>query len=179
MLDAADYAGIYHSSTRNSLSLVAEQDRLLLQYQGQAVPLERRTRDSFLVHHPDFALFLLEFSREGAQVDEAFHGSDRFVREGLHRSGHLSYSKLWESYVGHYRARNPELSNFRIAVRKGVLTLLNPWGNTEPLTPLSEGRFRIGSDRLTPETLEFSAMAGGRALRADYTGCPYYRTFEQ
>ena len=70
------------------------------------------------------------------------------------------------------------MSNFRIAVRKGVLTLLNPWGNTDPLVPVGDGRFRIGADPLSPETLTFSAVVEGQALRADYSGCPYYRTFE-
>ena len=56
--------------------------------------------------------------------------------------------------------------------------MLNPWGNSDPLVPVTGSRFRIGSDELSPETLEFSAVVDGRALRADYTGCPYYRTFE-
>ena len=79
--------------------------------------------------------------------------------------------------MGHYRARNPELSNFRIAVRKGDLTLLNTRGNTDPLVYLSGGRFRIGDDERNSETLEFSAKVEGQALRADYTSCPYCCTF--
>ena len=175
--DAADYAGTYHSST-GQFSIVAEGDSLPLKYKGESVPLERRTRNSFFAHHPDFSLALMEFSRDAEDVAEVFHGGEWYVRGSYPGPRRSSYPEEWASYVGHYRARNPELSNFRIAARKGVLTLLNPWSNTDPLVYLSDGRFRNGDDERSPETLEFSAIAEGRALRANYTGCPYYRTFE-
>ena len=175
--DAVEYAGAYTCSG-TLLVVVAKGEGLFLRYRGESVSLERRARGSFYVRHPDFALALLEFSREGEDVVGAFHGGDRYVREGYTGPKHFEYPEHWKRYLGHYRARNPELSNFRIAVRKGVLTLLNPWGNTEPLMPLTDRGFRIGADDLSPETLEFSAIADGQAMRADYTGCPYYRTFE-
>ncbi len=47
----------------------------------------------------------------------------------------------------------------------------NRWSRCEP------GLFRVGEDACSPETLRFTAIADGQALRADYSGCPYYRTF--
>lgn len=175
--DAEEYAGTYRSPT-GMLTLTADGGRLLLLHGGQSVALERRTRDCFYVPHPDFALAFLEFGRQDGQVVEAFHGGEWFAGQGYTGPTEFDHPPEWEAYVGHYRTRNPELSNFRIAIRKGQLTLLNPWGNTEPLTPLGNGSFRIGGDALSPERLTFNAIADGQALRADYTGCPYYRTFE-
>lgn len=175
--DADEYAGSYHSAA-GTLVLSADAGRLMLRRDGAPVALERRTRDGFYVPHPDFALALLEFGRQEGRVVEVFHGGDWFVREGYTGPGEFHHPPEWDAYVGHYRTRSPELSNFRIAVRKGELTLLNPWGNTEPLTPLGGGSFRIGGDALSPERLAFAAIEDGQALRADYTGCPYYRTFE-
>lgn len=175
--DAASYAGEYRSGNR-VISLSAESNKLLLHYGGDTVALERRTQDSFYVPHPGFALALLEFSRLNGQPAEAFHGADWYVGEGYSGPDSFDYPPEWTAFEGRYRARNPELSNFRIAVRKGALTLLNPWGNTEPLAPLSGDSFRIGQDSLSPETLTFSAVVDGQALRADYSGCPYFRTFE-
>jgi hypothetical protein len=37
--------------------------------------------------------------------------------------------------------------------------------------------FRVGSDACSRETLRFAAVVEGRALRADYSGCPYFRAF--
>jgi hypothetical protein len=62
-------------------------------------------------------------------------------------------------------------------LRKGALALTIPWGTTEPLIPIGDGLFRIGQDPQSPETLRFDAVVEGRALRADYSRCPYYRTF--
>ena len=175
--NASDYAGAYHSAGR-VLTLETRDGRLLLQCDGGEVALERRSPDVFYALHPDFELALLEFGRAEGHVMELFHGPDWYAREGFRELTAPSYPNEWGAYTGHYRARNPELSNFRVAVRQGTLTLLHPWGNTSPLLPLESGRFRIGPDSLSPETLAFSAIADGKALRVDYTGCPYYRTFD-
>jgi len=175
--DAGEYAGTYQGET-GTLTLTAAHGGLLLQLHGDATVLERRTHDSFHVPHPDFDLALLEFGRQEGRVVECFHGGDWYVKDGYAGPRTFNHPPEWDACVGHYRARNPELSNFRIAVRKGVLTLLNPWGNTDPLVPVDHGRFRIGADPLSPETLTFSAVVEGQALRADYSGCPFYRTFE-
>jgi hypothetical protein len=174
--DAADYAGTYRCGDQQ-LEVTAIDGKLLLHRDGVEVALEKRAGDTFYVPHPDFALALLEFGRQSGSVVEAFHGSDWYVNQRY--AGPLAFDTPaeWHGFVGHYRARNPELSNFRIVVRKGALVLLNPWGNTEPLTAIGEDLFRIGADTLSPETLRFDAVLEGRALRADYSGCPYYRTF--
>ena len=128
--------------------------------------------------HPDFALALLELPRGDAHAVEAFHGADWYIGDHYQGPEGFAHPPEWEAFTGHFRARNPELSNFRIGIRKGALTLLNPWGNTAPLVPLNGAGFRIGQHPLSAETLTFSAITEGRALRADYSGCPYYRTFE-
>lgn len=175
--DTADYAGTYVSGS-GVLTLVAAGGRLSLPHGGETVALERRTRDSFYIPHPDFDLALLEFGRQDGRVVECFHGGDWYAGADYAGDRTFDHPVAWGAFVGHYRARNPELSNFRVAIRKGMLMLLNPWGNTEPLAPRSDGSFRIGRDELSPETLRFSAVVDGQALRADYTGCPYFRTFE-
>ena len=175
--DAGAYSGTYRSAS-GILTLEDANERLLLRYGGGSFALERRAGDIFYVPHPDFALALLEFGRQGDRVVECFHGGNWYVKDDYRGPREFHHPVEWDACVGHYRARNPELSNFRIAIRKGTLTLLHPWGNTDPLAPLDDGSFRIGSDPLGPETLRFSAVVEGQALRADYSGCPYYRTFE-
>jgi len=174
--NASDYIGTYYASNR-VLKITAEDGKLLLDYKGMVVPLEQRAPDSFYVGHPDLDLFLLDFKREGKKVVEALHGSHWYINDSYTGPRHFEYPKEWEAYLGHYRTRSPELSNFRVVLRKGALALIIPWGNTEPLIPLGDGFFRIGEDNRSPETLRFDAVLEGRALRASYSGCPYYRTF--
>ncbi|MFC2021321.1 serine hydrolase domain-containing protein [Chloroflexota bacterium] len=174
--NAEDYAGTYHTSNR-LLKLIAEDGKLLLEYEGKVVPLEQRAPDCFYVGHPHLDLFLLEFKRDKGKVLEAFHGPDWYINDFYTGPKRFEYPEEWEAYPGHYRTRSPELSNFRVVLRKGALSLIIPWGNTEPLIPLGDSLFRIGEDSRSPETISFDAVVEGRALQADYSGCPYYRTF--
>ena len=174
--NAADYANTYKAGNR-SISLTSQDGRVLLKYNGQVVGLEERGEDRFYVGHPDLDLFLMEFKREGGKVVEAFHGPHWYVNDCYAGPMDFDYPKEWDAYSGHYRAHNPGLSNFRVVLRKGALVLIPPSGSAEKLVPLSDDAFRIGEDRRSPETLRFDVPVGGRTLRADYSGCPYYRTF--
>ena len=108
---------------------------------------------------------------------EAFHGPGWYVREDYSGPRRFDYPAEWDSFCGHYRTYNFGLTNFRVVVRKGTLLLMYPGGGHAPLIPLEDGLFRIGDDPSSPETLRFDAVASGRALRAVYSGCPYYRTY--
>jgi CubicO group peptidase (beta-lactamase class C family) len=174
--NATDYAGSYRAGNR-VLQLRAEGGKLLLTYEGQEVALERRAQERFYVGHPELDLFLLEFQRDGGQVVEALHGPHWYINDRYSGPQHFEYPVAWEAYPGHYRAHNPEQSNFRVVVRKGALALIFPGWASESLEPLEDGAFRIGEDKRSPETLRFDAVLGGRALRAHYSGCPYYRAF--
>ena len=176
VINAADYAGTYRADG-GTLVFTAQGERLLLNYAGREIALEGRGDDSFYVGHPDLEPFLLEFGRDGDRVVEAFHGPDWYTSDGYSGPRSFDYPKEWESYPGHYRAHNPGLSNFRIVLRKGALLLVFPTGGNESLVPLGDRLFRIGEDQRSPETLRFDAVVGGRALRAHYSGCPYYRTY--
>ena len=174
--NAADYAGTYICGG-DRLVLTVQGDRLTLMWRGQEVALERRREDDFYAPHPDLDLFHLEFGRDGDRVVEVFHGPDWYVGEGYSGPGTFDYPEEWECYPGHYRTYNFGLTNFRIVLRKGALLLMYPAGGYEVLTPLDDGLFRIGEDARSPETLRFDSVASGRALRAIYSGCPYYRTY--
>ena len=174
--NAADYAGTYAAGS-GIISLTSQNGRLQLRHGSRTIGLERRGEDSFYVGHPDLDLFLLEFKREADQVVEAFHGPDWYTNDRYTGPRSFQHPGEWDAYPGHYRAHNPGLSNFRVVIRKGSLVLISPSGGAESLVPLGDATFRIGADQRSPETFRFGAVAGGRSLRADYSGCPYYRTF--
>jgi D-alanyl-D-alanine carboxypeptidase len=172
--NGGDYEGEYVSGDRR-LVIVLEGKRLVLAHGEAPVALEPRGRDSFLVDHPDFALFLLSFGRENGAVVEARHGPDVYAREGVERSSADDPPAGWTAYPGHYRAYNPWLTNFRVVLRGGGLVLVYPWGTEHRLTPLAEGTFRVGEDDWSPERLRFDAIVDEEALRANLSGCDYYR----
>ena len=174
--NAADYAGSYGAG-EDRLVVAAQGERLSLQWRGLDVVLQRRGEDSFYVPHSDAEHYLLEFGRDGDRVVEVFHGPDWYVGEGYSGPESFDYPAEWGNFLGHYRTYNFGLTNFRVLLRKGSLLLVYPTGGYEPLVPLGDGLFRIGEDPRSPETIRFDAVAQGRALRAIYSGCPYYRTY--
>jgi CubicO group peptidase (beta-lactamase class C family) len=174
--DANEFAGIYRADEQE-LRLTPTDGKLLLHSDVRQVALERRGADRFYVPDPAYDRFLLEFKREDGKIVEAFHGPRWYTNERYKGPRTFRYPKHWDAYVGHYRTRNPELSNFRVVLRKGKLVLIIPWGDSETLHPLTRNTFRISNDPLWPEILRFDAVVGGRALRVEYSGCPYYRAF--
>ncbi len=174
--NAANYAGTY-SAGEDRLAITAQGERLSLWWRGLDVVLQRRGEDSFYLPHPDLEHYLLEFGRNGDRVVEVFHGPNWYVGEGYSGPGSFDHPAEWETFPGHYRTYNFGLTNFRIVLRKGSLLLVYPAGSHEPLVPLGDSLFRIGEDPRSPETIRFDAVASGRALRATYSGCPYYRTY--
>ena len=171
-----EYTGTFYSGERE-IQFLAKNGKLVLATGGREIILEKRAPDSFYTPDTEFDMFCFEFKREDGSVVEMFHGSDWYVNKAYTGPRAFDYPQEWLAYTGHYRTRNPELSNFRIVMRKGLLILIIPWGNSETLIPIEEGVFRIGENVYSPETLRFASVVDGHAFRADYSGCPYYRSF--
>lgn len=172
-----EYAGAYCTSNC-TLSFEAEGHHLLLCYQNLRLVLEERMKDCFYVNHPDWDRFLFSFSRspEG-QVAEVTYGPMWFTNKHYHGPIEFDTPAEWSAFAGHYRSHNPWVTNFRVFVRKGQLILCEPTGEEEILVPLGGNLFRIGEDEFVPERIAFDQLAGGQALRATRSGCPYYRFF--
>jgi CubicO group peptidase (beta-lactamase class C family) len=177
--EAADYEGVYACGEK-SLEVHARGENLVLGLYGRDVLLESRGEDRFYANDPEFNIYLLSFGRgdeDGAGVIEVVYGPDVFVREGAARAADPDCPREWRAYTGHYRSHDPWLTNFRVILRKGHLFIVDPSGSEEPLFALDRGRFRIGEQAFSPERIAFDQIAAGEALRADRSGCYYYRFF--
>jgi len=173
--NAADYAGTFtlaSSSDDKQLRLASEGDQLILQHAGARIALELAGRDTFLVKHPDFALFTLSFAREKDLVTEAFHGSSWWTNERYSGPKKFEYPRGWEAYTGHFHSDSPWYGSTRIVIRKGQLWI----GGDQPLAEVSPGVFHFdgdtGVDRIT-----FDTIIDGRAIHLNAAGTDFYRTF--
>jgi CubicO group peptidase (beta-lactamase class C family) len=174
--NAADYAGTYRAEG-GTFTITDEEMRLVMQHGAERTILQQSGPDRFYVCHPDFSRFLLRFGREDGQVVEAFHGPAWYVHERYAGLSTGQYPTRWVAYTGHYRSHNPWFSNFRIVLRKGTLVLSTPWGDEQTLVAMGGSLFRVGDDARSPERIRFDTLVDGRAIRANLSGCDYYRTF--
>jgi hypothetical protein len=178
--NALEYAGTYRCGDKKVV-LVARESQLTLHIGGETMPLERRGTDSFHVNDSSngWDLYLLEFGRVGGDgpVVEAFHGPDWYIGEAYDGPSAFDVPSAWSAYVGHYRAHNPWISNFRVLIRKERLILDWQLDENQELVPLEDGSFQVGTGDYRLENLRFDQVADGRALRATWSGYEYYRTF--
>jgi len=171
--NAPDYAGIYTARDGKKLVLEARDEQLLLQHNGQRVALEQAGKDRFIVEHPDFELFVLSFAREQDVVVEAFHGSDWWTNERYSGTKSFEYPKEWDTYTGHYRSDSPWYGSTRVVVRKGRLLL----DGEQPILQIRMGTFRLPGEISGAERISFDTVVDGKALRMNYSGIDFYRTF--
>jgi CubicO group peptidase (beta-lactamase class C family) len=170
--NASDYAGTYTSPDGKKLSLVSEDERLILVNGNQRIVLEQAGADHFIVKHRDFELFTLGFGREKAVVVEAFHGERWWTNAKYSGPKVFDYPKEFDAYTGHYRSDSPWYGSTRTVLRKGRLLL----DGEVPLEQVEPGVFRIEGDT-GPDRITFDMMMNGKAGRANYSGIEFYRTF--
>jgi hypothetical protein len=158
-----------------ALTFIAGQNRLLLEYEGRQIPLEQRGEDRFYADHPDFRLFYLIFERQDGVVVAVSYGPAWYANEAYTGPTAFEAPEVWPAYTGHYRAHHPWASNFRVIQRKDLLIMVHPSGDEQVLHPVNENAFRPDDEEDAPEWLRFDTVVDGRALRANLSGCDYYR----
>jgi CubicO group peptidase (beta-lactamase class C family) len=170
--DAADYAGTYSTPAGKKLALEVQGEKLILTHAGQRITLERAGRDLFIVKHPAFEMFLLGFVREKEQVTEAFHGADWYTNANYAGPKSVDVPANWNGYVGHYTNDSPWYGGIRVLPRNGRLYI----DGVQPLVPKSDGKFGI-SDPEAADWINFESIVNGRAMRLNYSGIIFRRTF--
>ena len=170
--NAADYAGIYTSLDGKKLEFLAEGDKLILLHANRRIVLERAGTDRFIIKHPDFDVYLLGFSRENQQVTQAFYGADWYL--GAKYTGPKTFEtkKEWESFVGHYNNDSAWYGDTRVVLRKGQLFI----DGVQALVPRGDGKFGIG-DPEAPDWISFESIVDGRAMRMNFSGIIFRRSF--
>jgi CubicO group peptidase (beta-lactamase class C family) len=170
--NATDYAGEYSAPDGRKLEFSAEGAKLMLNYNGRKIALERVGGDRFIVKHPAFDRFVLGFVRENNQVTHAVHGPDWYA--GARYSGPRSFEarKDWEGFAGHYSNDSPWYGDTRVVMRKGQLYI----DGAQALVPRADGKFGIG-DPEAPDWISFESIVDGRAMVLNYSGIPFRRTF--
>jgi hypothetical protein len=175
--DAEAVAGTFRDPDAGAtLELAADGGGLTMDVDGDRGRLQRVARDRFLVPLAGFERYTLNPVRREERVVALVHGPRRWVRAGEPDDAQPADASL-TPFEGHYRSPSPWLSNFRVVQRNGALVWILPGGWEEPLAPLGDGTFRIGAEAWSPERIRFDAVVDGRALRANRSGCDFYRAF--
>jgi hypothetical protein len=183
----SDFVGAYVGDDGRSLEVNEEEDGLAITIGSVVARLERDPllRDhgtTFLVAHPAFERFPLEFQRdEAGRVVGAFHGGTWFARAGEDRAEGEALPEDWRRHPGLYRNDDPWYTVLRIVERRGRLTIMWPTDSTGEdggeLVPLDDGSFAVGDPAL-PRRVRFEGDIRGMTAVTVVNGGRWFRSFE-
>jgi CubicO group peptidase (beta-lactamase class C family) len=167
--EAADYVGIYRTSTGRSFE-VRGGPRLTIISNGNEAPLEPAGENSFRILHPDFRAFTLMFERGNGKAIVAHWGPQSFVREGVMAKLPGSDPAL-ARLAGRYVNDSPWWGTTILVERGGKLWI----GTDTPMTPIGKNRWRVGEDSWTPERASFADFIDGQPQTFVFSGVEFAR----
>ena len=155
-----DFAGTYTGAGGRRLTVAAGAERIHLEHGAQRIPLQQAGEDTFIADHPDFDLYPLTFEREpqGARrVTALAYGPDWYASPSNQQIRALTPAPELAGYTGKYYSEDPWHGIARVVQRQRQLWI----GGTNPLTPIGDHLFRVGTQNPGPETAEFAEFVDG------------------
>jgi CubicO group peptidase (beta-lactamase class C family) len=159
---AGSYSAIYTSAAGRHLEIKNAADRLTLIADGRTIPLQQSEDGSFIADQAGFDLFPITFERaqtspaaadkSKAPITALSYGADWYARAGYQGETALEPSAALAKYAGEYYSENPWYGTIRVVQRQRQLWM----GGTDPLMPIGNHLFRIGTEATSPGVAEFS-----------------------
>jgi CubicO group peptidase (beta-lactamase class C family) len=184
---ASDFGGTYAGDDGRTLVVEPKDDGLAMSIGPVTGRLERdpllpEPTGTFLVAHPAFERFALEFERDDeGRVVGAFHGDTWFPGARYDGAEAEALPDAWRPHPGLYRNDDPWCPVLRIVERRGRLTIIWPTDTTGEdggeLTPLADGCFAVGDPAL-PRRVRFEGDVRGLTAVTVVNGGRWYRSFE-
>ena len=175
------YVGAYATGSGSRLVIAPRGDGLTVGVDGgepvDAFPTPGASQLRLIVPDPELDAFAVTFERDqDGRVTAACHGPRRFVAGDAALPDEVN--EAWRAFEGRFESYNPWMPTFRIVQRVGRLVLCERSGLEIGLVQIDERTF-AAEDPALPERLRFEAIVHGAALRANASGCDYYRSFER
>lgn len=177
--NAQDYAGTYTAADGRTLIFAAQGNRLMLVDGQTSIVLQHRGADRFISTSPDaFAAHAIVFGRKptpsgskAAQpVVEVSYGPDWYTAKDYDGPRTFSVPADYSLYTGHYYSDSVWGGDASIYVLKGRL-----FASGNPLTPLGNRVFRIGTDDWNPDLVEFYHPFQGTTRGMRLAGLDFFR----
>jgi CubicO group peptidase (beta-lactamase class C family) len=163
---AGSYSAIYTSAAGRHIEIRDAADRLTLTADGRTIPLQQSEDGNFIADQTGFDLYPIIFERAPTSTAAAdnsktpitalSYGADWYARAGYQGEQALEASAALAKYVGEYYSENPWNGTIRVVQRQRQLWM----GGTDPLVPIGNHLFRIGTEATSPSVAEFAELIG-------------------
>jgi CubicO group peptidase (beta-lactamase class C family) len=174
------YVGTYAAADGSRMDVTTDGDGLGVSMDGgeplKGVPTPGASRLRLIMPNSELDTFAVIFERDDSgPVTAATHGPRTFVPGDV--APREDANEAWRPFEGRFESYNPWMPTFRVVQRAGRLILCERSGMEFGLVQIDEVTFAL-EDPSLPERLRFDAIVDGVALRANASGCDYYRSFE-
>lgn len=172
--DPTRLSGVYTAQSGETFEVRADgADQVAMHRDGAMSRMQSLAGPFFASADPRFATAGILFEVEEREVVRAWADEIEFVRGPPPHTFQAPPPEELQRLAGVYDSDNAWSGTIWIIARAGKLWL----NNAEPLTQLSDGSWRAGTDEWSPERLRFDGVIGGRPTRLLLSGSPYVRRF--
>jgi len=165
------FGGVFTASNGDAFEVRPAGDQLKLLYQGRETRMQF-AGGGFACEEPAFAVSGLVIDVESDHAVRAWADAREYLA-GTARNYKPPASAELRALAGRYDNDSPWYGPITVVARDGKL-----WaGNTDVITPLSNGVWRFGDEDWSRERVRFDSVVNGRPTRLIFSGNPFVRRF--
>ncbi|MBS0386392.1 MAG: serine hydrolase [Proteobacteria bacterium] len=165
------YVGVFTAASGDRFEVRATGDQTKLRYNGRETDMQF-AGGGFACVEPAFAVSGLVFEMENDHAIRAWANDVEYIADPEHGYKPPASAEL-RALAGRYDNDDRWWGPATVIARDGRLWL----GNTDALTPLGDGSWRMGDDEWSPERIRFDGVIDGRPTRMLLSGLPFVRRF--
>lgn len=165
------FAGVFTAQSGDVVEIIAAADRILMRRGGSDSAMQQAAPALFTSDEPQFAITGVAFDFENDKTARLWAGDIEYAREPAAGYRPPAPDDL-RACAGRYDNDDRWAGPLYVYARDGALFI----GNSEKLTPLGGGDYRLG-DETSPERIRFDGVVNGRPQRLLFSGTPYFRRF--
>lgn len=165
------FVNTYTAADGDSFEIIADGDQIKMRRAGRVSDMQP-VGPYFVCRDPQFELLGLLFEVKDDKAVRAWSFDTEYLA-----AGQTSYKPpapdALRAFAGRYDNDDRWLSPNYVVARDGRLWL----NNSDPLTLLPDGSYRIGAEEWSAERVRFDGVINGRPTRMIVSGVPYVRRF--
>lgn len=165
------FAGTFTAAGGGAFEIRADGDQLKMIRGGRQSTMQQVGATAFACADPDFAVSGLLFEAENEAIVRAWADDVEYLKNPAQGYKPAPSAEL-RALAGRYDNDDRWAGPLFIVARDGKLWL----NNTDALTPLADGAYRIGED-WSPERVRFDSVINGRPSRVLLSGAVFVRRF--
>lgn len=168
---AGKFSGTFTAANGGAFEIIGADGKVRMRRDGRMSDMQAAAPTLFVSGEPDFAVTGVVIDVESDKAARAWIGETEYAADPAAGYRPPAPPEL-RALAGRYDNDDRWGGPLYVYARDGRLFI----GNSEPLSPLKDGEWRLGDDA-SPERIRFEGFVNGRPQVLLFSGVPYVRRF--